>query len=200
MIYEIIVDAGETPNKCTIAPLGAREDFRLFPVFGEGPLGPLSAPLLLHHEGQCLAELRNTVPAVPAIASVDCVWRRLPRLVERIAWTNNQPPILARIPEGFQTVYPRVGLPGKDPQGGLATIEAIFIAAAMLGNYDPTLLSHYYFARQFIEQNTRRFLELGIEAVDQPHPFPAVPGRARDSLTRRRNRGRVPKTARGLTP
>jgi hypothetical protein len=38
MIYEIILDAGETANKCTIAPLAHRPDFRLFPVFGEGPL------------------------------------------------------------------------------------------------------------------------------------------------------------------
>ena len=191
MIYEIVVDTGETPNKCTIAPLAYRGDFRLFPVFGEGRLGPLSSPILLHHEGECLNELK--LANVSGLASVDCVWRRVSRLVSRIDWTNGLPPILAKIPPGFKTVYPRVGRPDTDPTGGLATIEAIFIAAAMLGCWDASLLSHYYFGRLFILENTERFLELGITEAGQPDKFPRAVPRARDSNSRRRNRGRIPK-------
>jgi pre-rRNA-processing protein TSR3 len=193
MIYEIIVDIGETPNKCTIAPLKFRPDFRLFPVFGEGPLGPLSAPLLLHHEGECLTQWGATREPVPALASVDCVWRRLPKLMGRIHWINKKAPVLARIPPGFKTVYPRVGRPNADPENGLATIEAIFVASAILGRWDPTLLSKYYFGRRFIEENAPRFLELGISPVVPPDLFPMEMARTRDSLTRRRNRGRLPK-------
>lgn len=191
MIYEIIVDSGETANKCTIAPLASRTDFHLFRVKGDGPLGPLSAPVLLHHEGQCLTTLRETVSPVPALASVDCVWRRLPKLLNRIEWKDGKQPALAKIPEGFRTVYPRVGANGTDPQGGLATIEALFVAAALLGNYDPTLLSQYHFARRFIELNVSRFFELGVES--NPEAFPLVPSPARNAMSRRQNRGRAGK-------
>jgi len=188
VIYEIIVDAGETANKCTILPLAARNDFRLFRVHGEGPLGPLTAPLLLHHEGQCLSELRGG--GISTVASVDCVWRRLPRLLARIEWS--QPPRLVKIPDGFKTAYPRVGSAKTDPTGGLATIEALFIAAALLGNYDPTLLAKYYFAHRFLEINTERFLELSVNEVTRPNQLPE-PFRARDSNTRRHFRGRAGK-------
>lgn len=194
MFYEIIVDAKETPNKCTIAPLAARVDFRLFPVFGEGPIGPLSAPILLHHEGECLLTLRPQFPKASAIAGVDSVWRRLPKITGRIAWEGNRAPRLARIPGGFRTVYPRVGQPKHDPDGGLATIEALFIGAALLGNWDPTLLERYYFGRKFVEVNATRFLELGLAQAADPAQWPVPLPPARDSYTRRLNRGRGPKT------
>jgi pre-rRNA-processing protein TSR3 len=193
MIYEIIVDSGETPNKCTIAPLSYRSDFHLFDVWGEGPLGPLSAPILLHHEGACLTEIRNTSKMAPALASVDCVWRRLPKLINRIEWINDSKPILVKIPPGFKTVYPRTGRPNADPSEGLATIEAIFIATSLLGNWDPTLLAHYYFGREFVELNANRFLDLGVSQAAAPNQIPTLALKARDSLRRRINRGRMPK-------
>jgi len=190
MIYEIIVDAKETANKCTIAPLASREDFRLFPVFGEGQLGPLSAPILLHHEGECLSSLRSR-EEMPALACIDSVWRRVPRLLQKIDWVDGKQPLLAKIPGGFRTAYPRVGLPTQDPEGGLATIEALFIAAALLGNYDPTLLSKYFFARRFMELNAPRFLELGVHQAGDPALWPVVAIAPRNALNRRRNRGRA---------
>ncbi|MBY0369516.1 hypothetical protein K2X33_02445 [bacterium] len=193
MRYEILIDAGETANKCTIKPLSGRPDFRLFKVWGEGPLGPFSAPLLLHHEGECLSTLREGFQEVPAIAAVDCVWRRLPRLLKRMAWEQDQPAVRARIPEGFITAYPRVGQPEQDPDGGLATIEALFIAAALVGNWDVTLLSKYYFGRAFVEKNARRFLELGVAQAGNPETLPPVFQSERSSQSRRWNRGRAPK-------
>ncbi len=193
MIYEIIIDHDETPNKCTITPLADRKDFKLFPVFGEGGIGPLSAPLLLHHEGECLTKVRSSFDSVDAIACVDCVWRKLPRIIRKIRWTNETEPIRVKIPEGFKTVYPRVGLPNSDPDGGLATIEAIFVASALLGHWDATLLSKYYFGRKFVEVNAQRFLELGIKQVTNLECLPGIAPKARDSYSRRLNRGRVPK-------
>lgn len=195
MIYEIILDSGETANKCTIAPLSFRSDFRLFRVKGDGPLGPLSAPLLLHPEGECLSQLRPAQPPITILASIDCIWRRLPKLLGRVQWKDDRPPALARIPDGFQTAYPRVGSPGTDPQGGLATIEAIFVAAALLGNYDLTLLSQYYFARRFVENNATRLVELGVAQAADPAFYPPPPALSRNSLSRRRNRGRVGPTS-----
>lgn len=190
MRFEIVVDAHETPNKCTITPLAFRSDFRLFPVFGEGKIGPLSAPLLLHHEGECLTNLRQELGRVPAIASIDCVWRRVAHLVAKTAWVDGVRPRLARIPDGFCTAYPRVGSPSTDPATGLATIEALFIAAALVGHYDPTLLARYYFAERFIEINLRRFLDLGVGELADRKAWPTVAIPPRNAQSRRRNRGR----------
>lgn len=194
MIYEIVMDAGETANKCTIAPLSDRADFKIIRVRGEGPIGPLQAPLLLHHEGQCLSELRARFASVPALASIDCVWRRLVPIQSRLVWAVGQP-ILARIPDGFKTVYPRVSAKNTDPDGGLATIEAIFVAAALLGKWDLTLLAKYYFGRAFIEKNTERFKELGVYQPVSDSAFSILADTHRTSMTRRQNRGRVPKTS-----
>lgn len=195
MIYEVVMDAGETANKCTIAPLADRLDFKILRVKGEGPIGPLNAPLLLHHEGQCLSELRGRLGCVSAVASIDCVWRRLALIQARLVWTVGQP-FLARIPAGFKTVYPRVSAKNTDPDGGLATIEAIFVAAALLGNWDLSLLSRYYFGRAFIEKNAARFMELGVYQPVSESAFAAMADTHRTSMTRRQNRGRIPKELR----
>lgn len=190
MLYEVIIDEGETPNKCTIAPLAYRSDFRLFHVKGNTQLGPLSAPLLLHPDGQCLTKLHSPQEdsLMKGIAAIDCVWRRLDLLLKRI---QHPVPTFARIPDGFETAYPRKSKKNTDPTQGLATIEAIFIASALLGKWDPTLFSEYYFGRKFVEINAQRFLELGISQASQLQiiPVPAPP--IRDSLRRRRNRGKL---------
>ena len=186
MFYEIILDSGETPNKCTIAPLSYREDFHLFRVKGGGPLGPLSAPILLHHQGECLTTMKSSAAPIPGISSVDCVWRRLDPLLRRVQGTL---PKLARIPDGFVTAYPRQNKSNLDPDGGLATIEAIFVAAAILGNWDVTLLSEYHFGRKFVELNRARFLELGITQASQPELQPIWAPRPKTSVQRRVNRG-----------
>lgn len=189
MQYEIVFDHGETANKCTIAPLRDRADFRFVPVFGEGPLGPLSAPILLHPDGACLTQWNRAEP-VSAFASVDCVWRRLPAILLRLSWVG-APATLAKIPEGFVTAYPRVGNSAAEPPGGLATVEALFTAAALLGNWDPSLLSRYYFGKAYVERNAQRFLELGVGAAGDATQWPPPPQIQRNSRTRNRNRGRM---------
>ena len=159
MRYEIVIDPGETPNKCTIAPLAYRPDFTLIRARGDVILPRLTSPLLLHHEGPCITGFRRKGPVVDGIAAIDCVWRRLGVLVRRIP---KPLPVLVSIPEGFATAYPRRSIRHVDPSGGLATIEAIFIAAALLGHWDRSLLAEYYFAPVFIEKNRARFLELGV--------------------------------------
>jgi pre-rRNA-processing protein TSR3 len=192
MRYEIIVDSGETPNKCTITPLSGRSDFRLFPVYGEGPLGPLYSPIFLHPEGECLSTVHKALGIPSGIACIDCVWRRLPVLEKRLAW-KKEPALRVRIPEGFKTVYPRVGAKHSDPEGGLATIEAIFIAAALLGNVDTSLLSKYYFARDFLEENRKRFEDFDIINLEAL-PYPSKTPQERNASTRRWNRGRSPES------
>ena len=189
MNYEIVLDHGETANKCTITPLRDRADFRFVSVFGEGPLGPLSAALLLHHDGKSIVDIPRPRP-IATLASVDCVWRRLPKILPRLRWAE-APAVLAKIPDGFVTAYPRTGRPSTDPAGGLATVEAIFIAAALLGNWDPSLLSRYYFGRVFVQRNAKLFLDLGVPQAGDESQWPAQLQPLRNSYRRNANRGRL---------
>ena len=183
--YEVILDRGETPNKCTIAPLAGRPEFRIWRVKSGAPLGPMSADWLLHPDGECLSDLRESLGVVRGLAAIDCTWRRLPMLVEQVEGTL---PKLARIPSGFVTAYPRKSAHGRDPDAGLATIEAIFIARALLGAWVPELLSHYYFGTEFVRLNARRFADFGVREAQDPTLMPRLRPRVRSSEQRKADR------------
>lgn len=185
--YEIIVDHGETANKCTIMPLQYREDF----IILQGRVrGPLTSSLLLHHEGVPFHQLDRSTRETKRVGVIDCVWRRLDPILE---YLEKPLPTLVRIPDGFVTAYPRRSKKDFDPSGGLATIEAIFIAGAFLGHWDETLLREYFFAEQFLEMNDAVFRQYGVNPPEnQSRPIfnPLLP---RNAQQRRIGRGRAGK-------
>ena len=54
---------------------------------------------------------------------------------------------------GWKTAYPRVSKMGTDPDNGLASIEAMYIAYHLLGRPTDGLLDHYHWAEQFLAAN-----------------------------------------------
>jgi pre-rRNA-processing protein TSR3 len=149
MLYEVLMDSRENPRKCTIHPLRGRADFKIRYFKRNAPIAPFSAEVLLHMDGDNLADLPKGAK-IHSLAVIDCTWKKVAPALSRV----QQPlPRLVRIPDGFLTAYPRRNLEGKDPDGGLATIEALFIAAAFCGNWDETLLEHYHFGKDFIRIN-----------------------------------------------
>ena len=80
---------------------------------------------------------------------LDSTWRRLTQLEECVIGA----PIRRSIPGGIRTAYPRVSKDGSDPMGGLASIEALFVAQALLGNRMPRLLDGYYWKTKFLSLN-----------------------------------------------
>jgi ribosome biogenesis protein Tsr3 len=182
--YEIFVDHGETPNRCTVLPLAYRSDFTLLK---KRFLAPLAADILLHPDGLPLNEFDQERGRVTRLAAIDCVWKRLDPLVRSLP---GEIPLRARIPEGFVTAYPRVAKHNADPSGGFATIEAIFLAAAFLGEWDLSLLREYYFGEEFLRRNREAFVHYKIECdFELPVYRPLLP---RNSHTRRLSRGRRP--------
>ncbi len=92
-------------------------------------------------------------PLSPADAGLpllllDSTWRWLPRL---LACLHGEP-IRRSIPGNLQTAYPRVSRLFEDPEGGLASIEALYVARRLLGDDDPSLLDGYHWKEQFLEQ------------------------------------------------
>ena len=57
------------------------------------------------------------------------------------------------IPKYFKTSYPRKQTGCIDPQRGLASIEALYIAYHIFGYETKGLLSHYYWKDLFLKSN-----------------------------------------------
>ena len=146
--FEILMDKYENERKCTIAPLSDRPDFFIRKFSGAGPFAPFQTDCLLHIDGEDLSLMDTS--QMKSLGLIDCNWKHVAPTVQRLA---KPLPRLVRIPEGFETAYPRRNAQGKDPDGGLATIEALFIAAAFLGFWDESLLEKYYFKGEFLSKN-----------------------------------------------
>jgi pre-rRNA-processing protein TSR3 len=146
--YEILVDKLENPRKCTVQVLKKREDFALRFFAGNNPIPPFEADCLLHIDGEDLSQIDTS--GIQSLGLIDCTWKKVAPTMQRI---TRPFPRLVRIPEGFVTAYARKNKKGEDPAAGLATIEALFIAAAFLGFWDESLLEKYYFKDAFLKEN-----------------------------------------------
>ena len=81
---------------------------------------------------------------------LDATWRLLPKVRAQVTGDT----IPRSIPPGWQTAYPRVSQDGSDPTAGLASVEALFVAQALLGQTMPTLLDGYYWRTGFLAANS----------------------------------------------
>jgi pre-rRNA-processing protein TSR3 len=159
--FEILMDRKENPRKCTILPQKARSDFKIRYFGGPKPVPAFAADCLLHIDGEDLATVEKG--SYTSIALIDCNWKKVPLALKKV---ERPLPRLVRIPEGFETAYPRRNAEGKDPEGGLATIEALFIAAAFLGTWDETILDKYHFKNDFLERNKARWNQYKLGPQD----------------------------------
>jgi len=79
---------------------------------------------------------------------LDSTWRLLPDLEKTITGE----PIYRSLPSWVRTAYPRKSKVSEDPQQGLASIEALYLAKKLLGEDDPTLLDCYRWKAEFLKQ------------------------------------------------
>jgi pre-rRNA-processing protein TSR3 len=138
----IIRHPKENPKKCSVLPLRGRADvvFLTHPV-RERP--PLEGYVRLAAEGPELsAEDRDC-----GLLILDASWR----------WAESMEREFADVPprslHGYRTAYPRVSKLGTDPDNGLATIEAVFLAYHILGWPTDGLLDQYRWADEFLRLN-----------------------------------------------
>ena len=85
-------------------------------------------------------------PGEQALLVLDSTWRWLPELLRCITGE----PIRRSLPAGIATAYPRVSRTHQDPAGGLASVEAVYLAKRILGEDDESLLGGYHWREQFL--------------------------------------------------
>jgi pre-rRNA-processing protein TSR3 len=112
--------------------LRAKEGFT-FDASGFTLLAVDGEPLSIRDEGRPLLLLDST-------------WRWLPQL---LACVRGEP-VRRAIPQDVRTAYPRSSKLWDDPEGGLASVEALYVARRLLGDDDPTLLDGYHWKDDFL--------------------------------------------------
>jgi pre-rRNA-processing protein TSR3 len=132
----------ENPKKCSILPLRGRPDLVFLNY-------PVAAPPSLEGYVRLAAEGEELSPADAhlGLLLLDGSWRWAAAMTRDFA---HVPP---RSLHGWQTAYPRVSKLGTDPDNGLASVEALFVAYHILGRPTQGLLDHYRWAGEFLRKN-----------------------------------------------
>lgn len=137
----IVVHPRERRAKCTVQVLRNRSGFRFF----KHPRFPtdLSGYVRLGLGGPLLSD----ADVESGLLILDGTWR----------WVEPMERLVATIPvrslPPLTTAYPRSSKVSENPEGGLATIEALYAAYRLLGRDTTGLLDHYYWGDQFVAQN-----------------------------------------------
>ena len=103
-----------------------------------------------------LSHYVRLAPEGPALTAADAD-RGLLVLDGSWRWAEVMTRSFAHVPprslRGFRTAYPRVSKLFHDPDHGLATVEALYIAYRILGRSTEGLLDHYYWREEFLRAN-----------------------------------------------
>jgi len=132
----------ENPKKCSVLPLKDRRDVQLL-TYPPKLMPALDSYIRLAADGPEVSMADQAC----GILLLDGSWRAAGKMIAQFE------AVAPRSLHGWQTAYPRVSKLGTDPDNGLASIEALYIAYHILGRPTDGLLDHYYWARQFLEMN-----------------------------------------------
>ena len=131
----------ERRSKCSLTPLEGREDLEFIRARPEG-IYAVAGCTILGLDAPVLSEADGGRPLV----LLDSTWRLLPDLECRLSGR-----VARRSLPAVKTAYPRVSKVSEDPLGGLASVEALYLAHRLLGVRDDSLLAGYYWREQFLE-------------------------------------------------
>lgn len=130
----------ERKDRCTIWPLRTHPAVRIVHY----PCRELPTPenaILLHPEGAPL----SAADAGRPIIILDGSWRHAASMATHYARVER------RSLPGISTAYPRCSKLGTDPDGGLASVEALYVAHMLTGRSTAGLLAHYRQGSEFLE-------------------------------------------------
>ena len=144
----------ENLKKCSLRGLENRSDFRFFSypdcLHKKDELSSLDGYVVLDLEGEPL----SLQDMNKGLILIDATWRLAATMCKEIKCLHALPK--RSIPAGFVTAYPRRQLDCKNPETGLASIEALYLAYKAMGREAETLLDGYYWKEAFLEKNSQK--------------------------------------------
>ena len=143
----ILMHRGESPKKCSVAPLRGQPELQFVRYPLKSPLPSLAGYLRLGMGGPLLSR----EDAGSGLLLLDASWRHAGSMEKAI------PDLPVRGLPPLKTAYPRVSSLGSDPEGGLATVEALVAAYEILGRSWAGMLDHYHWKDEFLSLNADFF-------------------------------------------
>jgi pre-rRNA-processing protein TSR3 len=137
----------ENLKKCSLRGLEQRPDF-LFFTYPTQALPALDGYVVLTLEAPPL----TAEDAKRGLLLIDATWRYAAQMEKKIAPRQNV--VQRSIPAHYRTSYPRCQTACADPDRGLASIEALYVAYRLLGRDADDLLENYYWREGFLERNS----------------------------------------------
>lgn len=134
----------ENLKKCSLRGLETRSDFKFYTY--PGLLPDLSDYVVLTMDAPEI----GMQDARFGLFIIDATWRYAEVMMRQI---DHQKLKLRSIPGHFRTAYPRNQESCLDPERGLASIEAIYLAYRLMGRKDESLLNNYYWKDVFLKKN-----------------------------------------------
>lgn len=134
----------ENLRKCSLRGLESRDDltFYTYPI---DSLPDLTCYLILEVGAPPLTEADQDF----GLLLIDGTWK----LAEAMRKSIRGPILTRSLPPGFKTAYPRKQTGCPDPDAGLASVEALYLAHKLLKRSTEDLLNHYYWKKEFLEIN-----------------------------------------------
>jgi pre-rRNA-processing protein TSR3 len=141
----IVRHSHESPKKCSVFPLRGRPGLVFLP-YPVRQRPPLDGYIRLAAEGPELSR----EDAAAGVLLLDGSWRWA------AAMTRDFLDVPPRSLHGWRTAYPRASKLGTDPDNGLASVEALYLAHLVLGRPTQGLLDHYRWAAEFLALNSEK--------------------------------------------
>jgi pre-rRNA-processing protein TSR3 len=136
----------ENLKKCSLRGLESRADFKFY-TYPKSLLPEINNYILLSLEAPPLSLEDKEL----GLFVLDSTWRYAEKMMH---WVEPKGTFIKRsIPSNFRTAYPRRQDDCIDPERGLASIEAIYIAYHLMGRETTGLLDLYHWKDEFLDMN-----------------------------------------------
>ena len=132
----------ENLKKCSLAGLEGRSDLQFY-TYPVDPLPDCSQYLLLKVGAPPLTDADRD----RGLFLIDGTWRLAQIMEKQLPWK-----LEARsLPTGYKTTYPRRQTECPDPEAGLSSLEALYLAHQILGRPTEGLLDRYHWKDLFLQ-------------------------------------------------
>lgn len=136
----------ENLKKCSLRGLEERTDFQFF-TYPYTALPPLAGYVVLTLDAPPLSSAESAC----GLLVIDATWRYAQKMIKPFLGQSEY--LYRSLPALCRTAYPRRQEDCPDPERGLASIEAIYLAYRLLGRDTTGLLDNYYWKEQFLQLN-----------------------------------------------
>jgi pre-rRNA-processing protein TSR3 len=137
----------ENLQKCSLRGLESRPDFEFY-TYPTSMIPDLSNYIVLAIDAPPLSQN----DADRGLFILDATWRYAEKMSQSVKTFGSV--VYRSIPSHYRTSYPRRQTDCFDPERGLASIEAIYIAYHILGRDTSELLDNYHWKEAFLLKNS----------------------------------------------